>query len=144
MNTIHNRINFIFIIILVHFVGLFHLLVVAEVNYALSPDGRYEYVTNNSSSSESFIISASYQVRSVTIIGDSAFYICSDLTSITIPKNVISIGASAFEDCRNLSNVAILNSITNFGNYAFARCIRLISITIPTNVTSIRRGAFLN
>ena len=36
---------------------------------------------------------------SVTSIGESAFYYCSSLTSISIPNSVTSIGESAFQDC---------------------------------------------
>ena len=36
---------------------------------------------------------------SVTSIGDSAFYECKNLTSITIPDGVTSIGSGAFEFC---------------------------------------------
>lgn len=36
---------------------------------------------------------------SVTCIGDSAFYSCSSLTSVTIPNNVTDIGDRAFLYC---------------------------------------------
>ena len=36
---------------------------------------------------------------SVTSIGKSAFYICSSLTSVTIPNSVTSIGELAFYGC---------------------------------------------
>ena len=38
-------------------------------------------------------------VYSVTSIGQSAFYGCSGLTSITIPNSVTSIGSEAFMEC---------------------------------------------
>ena len=39
----------------------------------------------------------------VTSIGDSAFYNCRSLTSVTIPDSVTSIGYSAFYDCSSLT-----------------------------------------
>ena len=42
---------------------------------------------------------------SVTSIGDSAFYGCRRLTSVTIPASVTSIGGSAFYGCSGLTSV---------------------------------------
>ena len=42
---------------------------------------------------------------SVTNIGDSAFYNCSSLTSITIPESIVSIGSSAFSGCTSLVEI---------------------------------------
>ena len=41
----------------------------------------------------------------VTIIGDSAFNCCSNLTSITIPDSVTIIGSSAFGSCSALNDI---------------------------------------
>ena len=80
--------------------------------------------------------------NSVTIIGKSAFYRCSDLTSITIPNSVTSIGEWAFYNCSGLTSVTIPNSVTSIGNSAFYRCSGLTSITIPNGVTSIGYDTF--
>jgi hypothetical protein len=101
----------------------------------------------------------------VTSIGDSAFYGCNEVTSVTIPDSVTSIGASAFENCSSLTNVTLPGSlaslpdgvfydctsltrvtipstVTNIGEYLFLGCSRLASITVPDNVTSIGDSAF--
>src|ERR1035441_3172194 len=45
------------------------------------------------------VIPSSTNGLPVTSIGDYAFYICPNLTSITIPSSVTSIGLSAFAAC---------------------------------------------
>ena len=78
----------------------------------------------------------------VTTIGDSAFYRCSGLTSVTIPNSVTNIGERAFTGCSGLTSVIIPNSVTNIGESAFTGCSGLTSVTIPNSVTSIGSSAF--
>ena len=77
----------------------------------------------------------------VTSIGNSAFYGCSSLTSVTIPESVTSIGEDAFRDT-GLTSVTIPDSVTSIGNSAFSGCENLISITIPGSVINIGSNAF--
>ena len=73
----------------------------------------------------------------VTSVGDSAFYSCGTLDSVTIPNSITSIGRYAFYNCGSLNLVTIGNSVTTIGDYAFFSCSSLTSITIPNSVTSI-------
>ena len=68
--------------------------------------------------------------NSVTAIGNSAFFGCTFLTSITIPNSVTSIGSSAFSYCRGLTSITIPNSVTTIGNNAFQGCSGLTSIVV--------------
>ncbi len=50
-------------------------------------------------------VSYNGNIYSVTEIGNSAFYNCSSLTSITIPNSVTTIGNYVFRDCSSLTSV---------------------------------------
>ena len=80
----------------------------------------------------------------VISIGDSAFYNCWKLSSVSIPNSVTSIGDYTFYGCSGLTSVSIPNSVTSIGSSAFRECSGLSSISIPNNVTSIGYAAFLN
>ena len=79
----------------------------------------------------------------VISIGDSAFWDCRSLTSITIPEGVTSIGDFAFDLCLNLTSITLPNSLTCIGSYGFATT-DLTSIIIPENVRSIGCEAFFS
>ena len=66
----------------------------------------------------------------VVAIGDSAFYDCNDLTSVTIPESVTSIGKHSFNGCSKLSSVTIPKSITSVGKDAFRECTKLYSVIV--------------
>ena len=74
---------------------------------------------------------------SVTSLGNSCFYGCSGLTSITIPSSVTSLGGTCFSGCSGLTSIAIPSSVTSLGDDCFSGCSGLTSITIPSSVTSL-------
>ena len=77
---------------------------------------------------------AAYRVPDgVTIIGESAFAECKNLTSVVIPEGVTSIGSPDFDDC----------DVPHNGPWpVFSGCSSLISVTIPRSVASISDFAF--
>ena len=72
----------------------------------------------------------------------SIFYRCSQLSSITIGKNVKKIPSCAFYGCNKIKSITIPDSVTFIGDKAFYGCYSLTSITIPDGVTSIGNYAF--
>ena len=78
----------------------------------------------------------------VTVIGESSFGSCSNLTSITIPNTVTTIEAGAFTSCGNITSLTIPNSVTSIAPHAFVWCGGLSTVTIPSSVTEIGQWAF--
>ena len=75
-----------------------------------------------------------------TAVGNSAFYDCTGLTSVTLPNTIIS--AWAFYGCTSLTSITIPASVTTIYQYAFEDCDGLTSVTIPSGVTSMSTGVF--
>lgn len=113
------------------------------LDFKLNSDGDSYSVSHceNDAKGE-LVIPATYNGKPVTSIGNSAFYFCRYLTSITIPNSVTSIGSSAFYYCLNLPSITIPNSVTSIGSSAFYYCMDLTSVIIPNSVTSIGSYAF--
>ena len=80
--------------------------------------------------------------KNVTKIGQSAFYYCSSLQSITIPNTVTKIDWNAFEECKQLKGITLPTGLTSLGGKAFLNCSSLKSIEIPTGVEQITTDTF--
>ena len=77
-------------------------------------------------------------------IGDSVFYNCSGLTSVTIPNSVTDIGGFVFRRCSRLTSVTIPSSVTNIGDDAFNDCSGLTSIVVEGKTTAQARKLLEN
>ena len=80
--------------------------------------------------------------KEITSIPNYTFYNCIGLTNITIPENVTRIGDYAFYNCKKITSVEIPTRVTSIGKYACGNCYKLMSITLPNSVTNIGKEAF--
>lgn len=71
-----------------------------------------------------------------------AFYGCSKLSSIDMPKSMDYLQPMAFMNCSSLSSVTIPSGIEEISNNAFSGCISLTTVTLPESVTTIGQAAF--
>ena len=99
----------------------------------LSEENKTCEITDYTGSATALVIPSQLDGYTVTSIGDSAFYNCDSLTSITIPDSVTSMGDHAFANCESLTSITIPDSVTSIGSYAFFSCDLLERITVESS-----------
>lgn len=77
----------------------------------------------------------------VTSIGESAFYMCENLSSVVLPSGLTEIDDYAFCLCSSLTSVSLPDSLETIGSGAFSSS-GLVSVEIPDSVTYV--GGFYN
>ena len=97
----------------------------------------------------------------VSRIGDSAFYMCSNLDVMPLPKSLSELGtlsiagtaitevvitsmlsSSGLKGCEQLTTVSFAEDITSIKQSMFEGCVSLSHVIIPQNITSIQPYAF--
>ena len=103
------------------------------LEYTQNSDGTYAVTGIGTCTDTNVVISATYNGKDVTSIGERAFYNCSSLTEIVIPDSVTSIGGMAFYGCDSLTEIVIPDSVTSIGVLAFYGCDSLTEISVDEN-----------
>jgi hypothetical protein len=113
--------------------------------------GDFAYTLNDSG--EAIITGYSGDARSLTIpeeldgypvveIGSKAFYQCSSMTKVKLPKSIRSVGELAFYRCYNLTGLTLPEGLESIGNAAFYLCVDLTNIKFPKGLRRIGDEAF--
>lgn len=101
------------------------------------------YIGNHLIEVRSSVAKGNFVVREGTVtIGGTAFYNCSNMTTVTIPEGVVSLGNSAFYGCSALRQIYLPDSLEIIGNGALAYCTSLVEFRLPMNVHSILSNPF--
>lgn len=82
--------------------------------------------------------------RSVEKIEDYAFAGCEGIKAISIPEAVSSLGEESFSGCRNLTSIILPRKIGRLPSYCFQNCVNLISVDMQSDTIRIEKGAFFN
>ncbi len=84
--------------------------------------------------------------RTVTIIGDEAFYNLSAVVEVNIPDSVTAIGKHAFSGCIGLTTVNLPSGTVSIGEAAFQGCTNLVTLNDAEHplsaLESIGKNAF--
>ncbi len=80
-------------------------------------------------------------MKNVTKIGDCAFYNCSQL-KVDLPGNIEKIGFSTFRNCKSLTEITIPKSLTDCSNDIFSGCSNLKTIKFEKGITTIPEKLF--
>ena len=80
--------------------------------------------------------------RSVTVLGNAVFEMCSALADVKLNANVNTIPGSMFWNCTSLKNFKIPEGIEVIGDYAFGVCYYLESVVLPASLQTVKNYAF--
>ena len=72
----------------------------------------------------------------------AAFYMCPNLTKVTLPDTITEIEDDAFLDCGMLEEIDLPDGLVKLGGEAFKYCKSLVSIDIPDGVTVLGEATF--
>lgn len=78
----------------------------------------------------------------ITKIGNYAFYECSNIKEISVPKTVTVLGDYCFYGCTSLASIELPEGIPGIPYYAFAKCSSLKSIVLPDSASYIADRGF--
>jgi hypothetical protein len=86
--------------------------------------------------------SLSLPTACVEEIGSAAFSGCAWLIKFVVPQKVTTIHANTFNGCSSLMSVKLHDGVKTIGDDAFSGCSILPSIELPVGIDSIGSGAF--
>ena len=75
-------------------------------------------------------------------IGASAFYECTNLTTLNFKEGLKEIGHGAFAKCSALTEAKLPEGLESISDLAFRECTSLKSVTIPSTLKSIGANVF--
>ena len=80
--------------------------------------------------------------KNLKVLEPRAFYGCRNLKEITFPNSLTSIGSECFHSCQSLKSAILPNALTFLGNDAFDMCYTLTDVTLPDGLTNLNNGTF--
>ena len=75
--------------------------------------------------------------KTVTTIGEGAFYECSNLESISLPQGLQTIEDNVFATCKKIASINIPDGVSHIGTHAFYDCSNMYAIHLPQKLKGI-------
>ena len=113
-----------------------------DYEYTVNNDGKTVTIEKYNGSAADLTVPYSINGKTVTVIGDSAFYWRSSLVTVKLPSGLLDIQQYAFSMCKNMSQINLPSGLSSIGDYAFYKCESLTCITLPTSLKSIGGRVF--
>lgn len=125
-----------------------------EVDYLVTEQGTFYFeeaegetailvdYNGKATKDDHVVIPATFNDRTVTVIGEKAFYSLASVVEVTIPDTVIMIDAYAFARCTELTAINLPAGTLEISEYAFAECDKLTSVNLGNSLTTIGEKAF--
>ena len=83
-----------------------------------------------------------YLGKSLRVIDDSAFALCTQLKNVIFPDTLEIIKDRAFWDCFGLTSITLPDNLETIGNSVFKDCSHLTMVVIPSSVKQIGANIF--
>lgn len=80
--------------------------------------------------------------RTVSTIGEAAFYDCDKMKNVTMSDSVTKIDDYAFSECDKLESISFSDSISYIAPYVFIRCGKLSKVDLPSALKTITFSTF--
>ncbi len=97
--------------------------VVDGIKYSYHSDGTATVIANSPVYSGDIVIPETFtyggKTYTVTRLGNIAFHNCSDLTSLSLPKTLVTIGNTSFGNCTKLTSIIIPENVSSLDEYTF-------------------------
>ncbi|MBE6652627.1 MAG: leucine-rich repeat domain-containing protein [Ruminococcaceae bacterium] len=125
-----------------------------EVDYLITDTGTFYFeegdgetailvkYVGKATSDDRVVIPATFGDRTVTAIGDEAFYNLAAIVEVTIPDTILDIGEYAFARCTELTEIVLPDSVLEIAEGAFIECTSLTKVTMSANILTIGEKAF--
>jgi hypothetical protein len=125
-----------------------------EVDYLVTEQGTFYFeeaegetailvkYNGKATKDDHVVIPATFNDRTVTTIGEKAFYSLASIVEVTLPDTIVKIDKYAFARCTELTAINLPAGTLEIDDYAFAECTKLASVNLGSSLLTIGEKVF--